>query len=731
MAWNKGGAAAAETPLKDLDDGNIADTANADNAGSGLHQTRHLRSMSTVQGIDEEDAVDFAKKDAKATDGCSSRADVRKGRRSWLSVWILLLSVYSTVLSGVWLVVAIVQPRWGRKISSAGTLLPSTASLLTALLAKSIELSFVTVFVAFIGQVLTRRAFVRQSKGTTLSEMMMRNWVVQPGSLITHGETLHYAAVTFLGATTLIATVVATFYTTASDAMVSPKLKFSDWQHRLLQGYVVSSYANPFFVRDSCATPLSMDPENPNFDSFAGYSCLDVQYSGNSYHNFLAFLSTWHDISTNGTSEVIDIAQRPPGTATLFDNTTLTAAWIETENSNATRSFELHQRIINNITLAMPHAGVYAAATNPINKMLQPSELSGVGEYAIKASVVSPAVNVMCVNVSPEEMAPLVYTEWPNAKTNTTSVPGQKIGYAQWQTETPVVSNVEWLNSTTVDDIFRWGEAYGRRPPVFQLYPIDSNIITNTTVIGSDAIYVFDSYHRSFLNVTVKTSIDWKNMVDQWRLAIDLNGGVGNDNASNARILTELALTKPKLASLLPSMAEALAVLISSTLVSGALQTPFRERWDYPMHELGLPGVLQSFNASIMTQEYTSSHTSSWHGVFYVVLALVFIINLSCLAYFIIRSGLVTDFTEPANLFALAVNSPPSEQLKGSCGGGAEKADLVVPYRISYLPSNNHFFFEEAHDRPWRGRYSNSEVEYEPGNKPSSYERLSDDKSWL
>lgn len=49
--------------------------------------------------------------------------------------------------------IAIVQPRYGRTIHSGGKLTPTTASTLFALFAKTIELSFVTVFVTFLGQV--------------------------------------------------------------------------------------------------------------------------------------------------------------------------------------------------------------------------------------------------------------------------------------------------------------------------------------------------------------------------------------------------------------------------------------------------------------------------------------------------------------------------------------------------------------------------------------------------
>lgn len=103
-------------------------------------------------------------------------ADVRVSRLSWLSVWLIILSVYSTILSGMWLGVAIAQPGWGHTISSGGSMDLSTANVLTAIFAKTIELSFVTVFVAFIGQVLTRRA-IATNAGMTMAEMTMRTWI--------------------------------------------------------------------------------------------------------------------------------------------------------------------------------------------------------------------------------------------------------------------------------------------------------------------------------------------------------------------------------------------------------------------------------------------------------------------------------------------------------------------------------------------------------------------------
>ena len=113
---------------------------------------------------------------------CRMKNQPRSGRKSWLAVSILILAIYSTVLSGIWLIIAVVKLPYGSTVSRRGVPF-STASTLYAAFAKSIELSFVTVFVTFIGQVLSKRAFL-QPRGVTLAEMTMRSWVLQPGSYI-------------------------------------------------------------------------------------------------------------------------------------------------------------------------------------------------------------------------------------------------------------------------------------------------------------------------------------------------------------------------------------------------------------------------------------------------------------------------------------------------------------------------------------------------------------------
>ncbi|KAI0536114.1 hypothetical protein GGR58DRAFT_503583 [Xylaria digitata] len=778
---------------------------------------------------------------AKADFECYSRQDAYIQRWSWLYIILIILSIYSTVLSGIWLVASIVKPRYGRSISTGQGLqiTPSTATLLAALAAKTIELSFVTVFVAVLGQVLTRRAFSRLSRGVTLAEMTMRNWVIQPGSLLTHWDGISYAATTVLGALTLTATICALFYTTASDAMVSPKISRHGWEMRDLQGLVRASYANPGFVNYTCQTPL----RDIDIGS-APESCLNIWYSGRSYHSFTTFISEWDAVYKSKNLTLHQLSDRPTGKHNLFDNTTMDSSWIETDNGNIKANFETHKRIINNVTLAMPHPGVYAAATDPINGILQPSELLGIGEYSLRASVMSPVINVMCVNMDKSEVAPLVYTEWP-----------QYDEYKPWEQQyVPIQPPLGWANHTAVDDVFNWGrETDQRPPPFFRLYPIDNNMVTYVPDSYTSSIYILaksqnlsdytvcelsswvtpkcstafnlsgtsgghmkahcedpndiNAYERvapEDMNFTPPPTGDWKNTVDYWQLSINLNGGITENNASNARVLTQFILDKPELNPRLPSIAEALAVLATSTLVVGSLQTTFYPIWLYDNPENPLPTipgrtktlqnpVYETFRAQVQTQQYASAHTASWQRIFYLVLGLVFVLNVLCLLYLAFGTtytsfaaarsflskhhrslplpipfprkthrevresdsepedtrpqkskaakGLVTDYTEPQNLFALAVNSPPSRALAGSCGHGPDSAAMGVPWRVGYAAGANHYFFFEDAAAATKDRNAAMSsgadllaADHGSGNEgrfSENYKRLSSRRAWL
>ena len=150
---------------------------------------------------------------------CMTKQHFHHARGEVTSVLILIASAFSTVFSAIWLGLATGKPHYGQVITHNSSLPPGTAAVLVAAFAKSIELTFVTTFVAFLGQLLSQRAFRKNSNGVTIAEMQMRQWILQPGTLITHFASVRYAAITLLGALAFIAALLAILYTTASDAL--------------------------------------------------------------------------------------------------------------------------------------------------------------------------------------------------------------------------------------------------------------------------------------------------------------------------------------------------------------------------------------------------------------------------------------------------------------------------------------------------------------------------------
>lgn len=119
--------------------------------------------------------------------------------------------------SFIFLVVAIWKPHYD--VVGRGSLPPSTASLLSALIAKLIEMAFATVVVATIGQALSRRAVTERSTGISVSDMSMRVWVMMPGSLMAQARNVRYSAWTSVGIIAILSAICASLYTTASDAL--------------------------------------------------------------------------------------------------------------------------------------------------------------------------------------------------------------------------------------------------------------------------------------------------------------------------------------------------------------------------------------------------------------------------------------------------------------------------------------------------------------------------------
>lgn len=384
----------------------------------------------------------------------------------------------------------------------------------------------------------------------------------------------------------------------------------------------------------------------------------------------------------------------------LYDNTTIQGRWIHVDNNNMTVlskkfSTDDYDRIVTNVTMAMPHAGVFAAARDPLNGLMQPQDLNvsilisceqvhvadmTAGSWRIRHRSICPISNYKC---------PLrqYATRRAWADRLFTMAHGKRVSHEChrmagwfWYTTWP-----SWLNETPVDDLFGFGEKYGRRHPVFSKLPRPYNTVLNTTGWFTDSIYMLATsatgnytmcsmkasmttqcstqYHASLSGGTMNAQCedakndlaygksyanatdgvvqkDWAAVAAEWGMALSLNAGITDGAASNARLLSQLIPTQQALDPSLPSMAEALAVLSGCTLLLSTTGSPFIHFWNYSttVSELAEPQP-QGFRATLRTRDYASGGTQRWQGIFYIILFLTFATNIFCLVYFLVRHG--------------------------------------------------------------------------------------------
>ena len=88
------------------------------------------------------------------------------------------------------------------------------------------------------------------------------------------------------------------------------------------------------------------------------------------YHNYAQWLANWTDTQKPVSTKQ---ANRPLPLGSFNDNTTVQGSWIY--NQDMKENSDIFKRIVNNVSMAMPHTGVYAAATEDRNNVVQPQDL--------------------------------------------------------------------------------------------------------------------------------------------------------------------------------------------------------------------------------------------------------------------------------------------------------------------------------------------------------------------
>ncbi|KAJ5935969.1 hypothetical protein N7454_005267 [Penicillium verhagenii] len=612
---------------------------------------------------------------------CPTRESVYKRRFSCTFITLLILSIYATVLSGIFLVIACVKPFYGF-INNKSNVSPSAATLISAFLAKTIELAYVTAGVAVLGQALTRKAITRASLGISLSDINMRSWMVQPGSLLLHWKTARYSAWTVLGVLIIAMTLVAMLYTTASEALVSLKLSLTPLNSKLMHSDYSVKFASPKWLQDNCTTPLTNKT-----------SCFALQLAGQAYHDLDQYLQGWTELGEQTGTTMTSLKSRPKPNSSLCDNTTITGAW--TEVQNMTELSQKYGRMVSNVTAMFPHGGLFRAARDSQDNIAQPEDLSGEGKYTLDASVTAPAVNVLCVGMTKEELSPL--------KVNN-SYAIYKLGANGPEHNSPfTLCSMQAKLSGPCSAQYDVASSGGQMTVNCENSP--NKLQYDRLVPGADE---------------GQYDYNWRELAASWAAAVNLASGINDDDTSIEQLLltmtpsfdstTNYSALDPKL----PLISEALAVLVAGTLILGTQYSPFIQHWNDSKHNSYATPHPANFPATLQSMAYASGCTSHWAQMFYVILALAFLTSFTCMGFMLLefRGKLVTDFTELPNLFALAMSSPSSEQLRGACGGGPSDGQFGERWHVGLVEDTEHYYIRSKGGRRFFVCFSTACVEW-------------------
>jgi hypothetical protein len=134
-------------------------------------------------------------------------------------------SLISTFFSGLYVVIAFWRPEWPQ-IRTEGPITPTSSKIASSLIEKLIGLTFGSTCVLFLGQILTRRAKNPGSPhGVSLADMGIRNWIIDPGSMIAEAKGLPLRTKSGLACFIMTAVLASLLYGSATSAL-SEKLRF-------------------------------------------------------------------------------------------------------------------------------------------------------------------------------------------------------------------------------------------------------------------------------------------------------------------------------------------------------------------------------------------------------------------------------------------------------------------------------------------------------------------------
>lgn len=100
-----------------------------------------------------------------------------------------------------------------------------------------------------------------------------------------------------------------------------------------------------------------------------GPTCLTLENAAQGFNNYQQYMTDWTQVAQSGNGTDVQM-YRPPGVGLFLQNTTVNGSWIHVIDTKILS--KQYNRVINNVTLAFPHVGVFQAARDPKSNILQP-----------------------------------------------------------------------------------------------------------------------------------------------------------------------------------------------------------------------------------------------------------------------------------------------------------------------------------------------------------------------
>ncbi|KAF3282627.1 hypothetical protein TWF970_001377 [Orbilia oligospora] len=340
----------------------------------------------------------------------------------------------------------------------------------------------------------------------------------------------------------------------------------------------------------------------------------------------------------------------------------------------------------------MPHGSIVPSVRNvTLNNLVQPEMQSDFGNIDATASVLSPAINVICYKLNQTAVQWFISNNSSDTRQGLLDPEAQRIfNFDPSSSQSlSIPSEGQYLAPSFISlpppfNVAIFASAGYTDPSMYMLTAANATISPSYTLCAIRSLLT-SRCSTTYLsasgggNVTTNCSPDNQNSLShslpstnhetyqsQFKdistaLAYALSLNVAD--AALSRILGIFATsTVPGFNPSLPSVAEALAILYANAIVLSSVGAQFGADEKSNSYAGVDPYLYQlptteSFNARIRTVDYASGVSAGWQASFYVVLAGVMVMNVFCLVYFFVARGLVFDITEIENLFCVAFNS--------------------------------------------------------------------------